>query len=237
MHPRNGVAVTVVSRVDHLVVAADSLAQGMAWCEDTLFVTPRAGGEHPLMGTHNAVLRISTPAFARAYLEIIAINPAAADPRRRRWFDLDDPALRERVRRQPRLVHFVADCVPAIAGSRALDSLGIDRGPLLAAQRETAGGLLQWKITVREDGQRLFYGALPTLIEWGATHPSASMPASGVTLRGLTLRGLPPAAAQALGLAPGQAPRPAGLELAAEAGPALCATLDTPRGRVTLCSD
>ena len=220
---------TVVSRVDHLVVAADSLAQGMAWCEDTLFVTPRAGGEHPLMGTHNAVLRISTPAFARAYLEIIAINPAAADPRRRRWFDLDDPALRERVRRQPRLVHFVADCVPAIAGSRALDSLGIDRGPLLAAQRETAGGLLQWKITVREDGQRLFYGALPTLIEWGDAHPADSLPESGLELLSVMATHPRPddlfAAYKAIGLE----------QVGVEAGsPNLAATLLTPLGVVTL---
>ena len=220
---------TVVSRVDHLVVAADSLAQGLAWCEDTLFVTPRAGGDHPLMGTHNAVLRISTPAFARAYLEIIAIDPAAADPRRRRWFDLDDPALRECVRKQPRLVHFVADCVPAIAGSRALDSLGIDRGPLLAAQRETAGGLLQWKITVREDGQRLFYGALPTLIEWGDAHPADSLPESGLELLSVMATHPRPddlfAAYKAIGLE----------QVGVEAGsPNLAATLLTPLGVVTL---
>lgn len=220
---------TIVSRVDHLVVAAASLAQGLAWCEDTLFVTPRAGGDHPLMGTHNAVLRISTPEFARAYLEIIAINPAAADPRRRRWFDLDDPALRERVRQQPRLVHFVADCVPAIAGSRALDSLGIDRGPLLAAQRETAGGLLQWKITVREDGQRLFYGALPTLIEWGDAHPADSLPESGLELLSVMATHPRPddlfAAYKAIGLE----------QVGVEAGsPNLAATLLTPLGVVTL---
>ena len=220
---------TVVSRVDHLVVAADSLAQGMAWCEDTLFVTPRAGGEHPLMGTHNALVRISTPAFARAYLEIIAINPAAAAPRRRRWFVLDDPALRESVRQRPRLVQFVADCVPAIAGSRALDSLGIDRGPLLAAQRETAGDLLQWKITVREDGQRLFYGALPTLIEWGDAHPADSLPESGLELLSVMATHPRPddlfAAYKAIGLE----------QVGVEAGsPNLAATLLTPLGVVTL---
>ena len=37
-------------------------------------------------------------------------------------------------------------------------------------------------ITVRADGQRLFDGCLPTLIEWGDTHPAATMPESGVTL-------------------------------------------------------
>ena len=44
----------------------------------------------------------------------------------------------------------------------------IDRGHVLEASRDTPAGRLAWQITVRDDGQRLFYGALPTLIEWGA---------------------------------------------------------------------
>jgi uncharacterized membrane protein YphA (DoxX/SURF4 family) len=39
--------------LDHLVIMASTLAQGVAWCEATLGVTPGPGGEHPLMGTHN----------------------------------------------------------------------------------------------------------------------------------------------------------------------------------------
>lgn len=221
---------TVVSRVDHLVVAADSLEQGLAWCEATLFVpAPATGGEHPLMGTHNRILRIATAQFARAYLEIIAINPAVPAPRRRRWFDLDDPELRAAVRHQPRLVHFVARCEPAIDGSRALDMLGIDRGHYLQAQRPTPAGLLQWKISVRDDGQRLFQGALPSLIEWGDTHPTDSLPASGLTLVSMMA----------------SHPRPDDLFVAyksigldgvgVEAGSAnLAATLMTPLGEVTL---
>jgi hypothetical protein len=56
---------------------AASLAEGVAWCEATLGVTPGPGGEHPLMGTHNRLLRIATPDFPNAYFEIIAINPVA----------------------------------------------------------------------------------------------------------------------------------------------------------------
>ena len=33
---------TSITQVDHLVVAAESLEQGRAWCEATLFVTPGA---------------------------------------------------------------------------------------------------------------------------------------------------------------------------------------------------
>lgn len=217
------------SHIDHLVVAADSLAQGVAWCEALLGVTPGAGGEHPLMGTHNRVLRIGTPQFPRAYLEIIAINPEAADPRRKRWFDLDDSALREAIRHEPRLVHFVASSERVGTACRALDSLGIDRGPILAAQREIPGGLLQWKITVRQDGQRLFYGALPTLIEWGPAHPADTLPDSGLALVSMMASHPRPddlfAAYGAMGLQ----------QVGVEAGsPNLSATLLTPRGEVTL---
>ena len=218
-----------VSTVDHLVIAAHSLAQGVAWCEAELGVMPQAGGEHPLMGTHNRVLRVSTPQFARAYLEIIAIDPDARDPGRVRWFDLDHPALRAAVRKQPRLVHFVAECTNAPAGAQALAALGIDRGPLLAAQRDTPSGLLQWKISVRDDGQRLFDGALPTLIEWGNLHPAAFLPESGLALLALDASQPQPSDLQAANAA-------IGLEgVTVQSGPSnLTATLQTPRGIVTL---
>ena len=35
------------ARVDHLVVAAESLDQGVQWCEAMLGITPQAGGEQP----------------------------------------------------------------------------------------------------------------------------------------------------------------------------------------------
>lgn len=176
---------SLISLVDHLVVAADSLDQGVQWCEATLGVTPGAGGEHALMGTHNRVLRIATLEYPRAYLEIIAINSAARPPTRKRWFDMDDPALQHQVHERPRLVHFVARTASAAAGRQALRLMGIERGPLVAAERASPGGLLRWQMSVRRDGQRLFYGGLPTLIEWGAIHPADSMTDAGLALRSL----------------------------------------------------
>jgi hypothetical protein len=224
--------VTEVARIDHLVVAADTLAQGAAWCESTLGVTPGPGGEHPLMGTHNRLLRIATVDHPRAYFEIIAADPAVpvAPAGRRRWYDLDDAALRTTVREQgPRLVHWVAQVPDMAAGMAALKRLGIDRGQVLAVSRMTPRGLLQWEITVRDDGQRLFEGCLPTLIAWGDVHPAAAMPESGVTLHRLTVRH-PRAnvlrnALDALGLE--------GIDVTE--GPAnLCATLHAPRSTVRL---
>ncbi len=234
-------AVAPAATLDHLVVLAPSLASGVAWAEATLGVTPGPGGEHPLMGTHNRLLRLRTgsdQATAQpgaAYLEIIAINPAATptlQPPARRWFDMDDPALRERVAQQgPQLVHWVAR-VPALAAAlQAWQHLGIARGEARAASRPTPGGLLQWQISLRPDGQRLFDGCLPTLIEWGPHHPTAAMPDSGLALQSLALQHpqatLLQAACQAIGLD----------EVLISAGPArLSAQLATPRGTLTLHS-
>jgi len=222
----------VRARIDHLVVGAASLEEGAAWCEATLGVVPGPGGEHPLMGTHNRLLRIATVDFPRAYFEIIAVQPGRAPQRPRRWFDLDDEALRDRLERQgPRLLHFVASVPDVRAAVHAWQQLGIDRGEVVAASRMSARGLLQWQITVRPDGQRLFDGVLPTLIEWGDVHPAAGMPESGVTLH--ALHAAHPEAARLR-----EACTAIGLDaLTLEQGDAqLRAVLDTPRGRVTLAS-
>lgn len=222
-------SVSVPTLVDHVVVAADSLAQGAEWCEQVLGITPGPGGEHPLMGTHNRLLNISGEAFPRTFFEIIAVNPAAPPPAHARWFDLDTPALQALVREEPRLVHFVAHSPQAERAHRALAALGIDRGPLLRASRETPRGLLEWRISVRADGQRLFYGGLPTLMQWDGIHPVDSMPASAVVLESLTMHHPRAddlrAAYAAIGLA----------GVRAETGPPnLVATLRTPRGTVHL---
>lgn len=216
-------------RVDHLVVAARSLDQGVQWCEATLGVTPGAGGEHPLMGTHNRLLRLATSDYPRAYLEIIAINSDARQPARRRWFDLDDPALQHQVRHQPRLVHFVASTADAAAALKALGRLGIDRGALVAADRATAGGLLRWQISVRRDGQRLFYGGLPTLIQWQGAHPAEALPEAGLALQSLSVNHPRAADLRAAHAAIGLQ----GVSLA-EGAPNLVAVLATPRGAVTI---
>lgn len=212
--------------VDHLVIAAATLEQGVAWCETTLGVTPGPGGRHALMGTHNRLFKIAGAAFPDAYFEIIAIDPDAPPPGRTRWFGLDERALQQRIAQQPRLVHVVARCAALQAQRQALVDAGCAPGEVVAAGRDTPHGRLQWQITVRADGRLENDGAMPTLIEWQGVHPTASMPASGVTLRALSLRGLPDAAVAALRLR--------GVHHLPLPGAALCATLDTPRGVVTL---
>ena len=220
------------AQIDHLVVAARSLSDGVAWCEATLGITPGPGGEHPLFGTHNRLFRIATGEYPRAYFEIIAINSEASNADRapgKRWFDLDSSALQEALKSGPNLVHFVANTTDVKLACSALSAQGIDRGPAVQASRMTANGLLQWQITVRPDGQRLFNGGLPTLIQWGEVHPANAMPDSGVALHSLQMQHPQAeqlqAAYQAIGLQ----------GVTVQAGsPNLIAQLQTPKGLVTL---
>lgn len=212
----------MTAQIDHLVVVADTLEQGAAWCEATLGVAPGPGGRHASMGTHNRLLSIASPAFERCYLEIIAIDPTAAPPGRARWFGIDAPELHAAVREAPRLVHAVARTSAVEPLREGLMRLGLDPGAPLAAHRDTAHGRLSWRITVRDDGATGCRGALPTLIEWQGPHPCDRMAASPVALTGLTLCGLPAPALERLGLR--------GVATAAGPGPALRATLNTPLG-------
>ena len=198
------------TQIDHIVVVAQTLEQGVAWCEATLGITPEAGGDHPQFGTHNRLFKIATPSFPLAYFEIIAIKKVASraintsasgqnstknEVKNSRWFDMDDAALQAAVAKEPRLVHFVANTEDIQAGRAALKAIGIDRGAAVEASRPTRKGRLEWKITVRDDGQRLFNGALPSLIQWGKTnaaeplrlHPRNTLPRSGVSLQSVAV--------------------------------------------------
>ncbi len=231
------------TQIDHLVIVAKSLEQGVQWCEDTLGITPGPGGEHTLYGTHNRLFKVASPSNPMAYVEIIAINPAAVRPKRacpKRWYDMDDPALQKAVAKEPRLVHFVVNTPDIRAARMAIRMQGIDRGPAISASRRTNRGTLNWQISVRADGQRLFDGCMPTLIQWGkpeATDPLKLHPRNTLTRSGVTLQSLEvihPSAAKL------QAAYDA-IELnrvTVTEGPAnLKATLQTPKGLVVLSSD
>lgn len=223
--------------IDHLVVAAASLAQGVAWCESTLGITPGPGGKHPLMGTHNRLFSISTAAHDKAYFEIIAIDPDAPPPGRARWFGLDNPALQASLFGAPRLIHMVARSTMIDMHRWGLITVGQKPGDPISASRDTAAGTLSWQILVRDDGGLDNGGALPGLIQWAGAHPTDAMPESGVTLRSLQLSGVPQRARDVLRLrgvqygdaAAAPAPLPAPL-------PELRAVLGTPRGDITLSS-
>ena len=92
---------------------------------------------------------------------------------------------------------------------------------------------------MRADGQRLFDGALPSLIQWGKPvaadplrlHPRNSLPRSGITLHSLAVQHPSAdklqAAYEAIGL---------GQVAVTEGAANITATLNTPKGLVQLQS-
>ena len=212
--------------VDHLVVGAQSLEQGVAWCEATLGVTPGPGGQHPLMGTHNRLLKISGEHYPQVYLEIIAIDPAAPPPGRPRWFGLDEVDLSD----GPRLLHWVGRSPMLDMHRWGLITVGQPPGDPVKAGRDTPQGRLEWQILLRPDGRPLCGGALPTLLQWGAVHPTDHMLDSGVTLQRLGLGGLPTKAREVLRLRQVDDLPP----VDDTPPPALRALFHTPLGPVTL---
>jgi hypothetical protein len=214
---------TPLSTLDHLVLAATSLADGIDYVAGVTGAAPRPGGKHVAMGTHNALLRLD----ARTYLEIIAIDPDAPSPGRPRWFGLDAIALQSELTERPRLIHWVARTT-GIAEACA-------KCPVpLGTVRPMTRGDYRWRITIPDDGSLPGKGLVPTLIEWDvAAHPADALPESNVALIGLAATHPEPATIR-------QALKALALEntlaVSYDRETRLAAMLRTPRGTVTLSS-
>jgi hypothetical protein len=164
-------------RLDHLVIAAGTLAEGVDWVETRLGVAMGSGGEHRQMGTHNRLLSLGPGRF----LEVIAIDPAAAPPGRARWFALDEPSMRRRLEAGPALIHWVARTDDLEA---ALAATGAEGCEVLTLSR----GAFRWKMGVPADGSLAQSGVMPSIIQWFTQHPSELLPDSGCRLEVLALR-------------------------------------------------
>jgi hypothetical protein len=218
----------VILELDHLVIAARSLAQGLAWCEDTLGATPIAGGQHVFMGTHNRIFSVASTKYARAYLELIAIDTSLPSPARPRWFELDSAEMQSALDDGPRLVHWVARCDDMVAARQQMQAGGIDVGAIEHVQRQTPQGALHWQISLRGDGTRALRGAAPALIKWVDVHPSDTLGSSEVALESVSVGGWPEVLASMLCPNIDQDNSPD--------SPPIRARLSTPYGFVTLQS-
>ena len=81
--------------IDHLVFGCDHLQAGTLFLEQMLGVGFSGGGKHPLMATHNRLLKLQDS----IYFEAIAIDHEAeqknGDIGRKRWFSLDEDRTKE----------------------------------------------------------------------------------------------------------------------------------------------
>lgn len=160
------------NKLDHLVIAADSLEQGREWVGDQLGIDMPYGGTHPKMGTHNHLVQLDDESF----LEIIAINKEIAAPNRPRWFNLDDPLIQKSLKKMPRLLTWVINTTDIDQSMQnAICSFG--------SKETITRNNLSWDISLPADGRLLAGGMLPYLIQWhDKNHPASNMKNLGISL-------------------------------------------------------
>ena len=194
--------------IDHLVIAALTLDGGVADLERRLGVRLSPGGEHALFGTHNRLLSLGP-----LYLEIIAVNPAAPEPTRPRWFGLDEAR-----QAGTKLIHWVARTPTAPL-------------PVQGERLSLTRGRYAWTLSVPADGSLPLGGVLPSLIEWQTDAPAAALPDAGLRLRSLELFTPQPDELRAALI---QLHLLKLVTVQSAPGISLRAVLDTPGGEVTL---
>lgn len=211
---------SVAEALDHLLIGAPSLDDGIAWLEERTGVRAAKGGSHPGLGTWNALASLGP----RQYIEIIAPDPG--QPGVPTFYI---PGLRDFP--APRIATWAArgEQLEGIAG-RLPGSLGCD-APRQGSRVRPDGTRLAWTLAFPKDRQHGVYGgALPFLIEWESNeaHPGRSTP-SGLGLRAFSIGHPEPAALES-------ALRGLGMDAAVQAADEtqLSVELETPRGVVRL---
>ena len=206
--------------IDHLVITAPTLALGAAFIHQALGIAPQPGGEHPRMGTHNLLLRLGE----RMYLEIIAINPAARESPRARWFGLDRLAADA----PARLATWVVNTTDIHA---TVDACSEELGVIEPMSR----GHRNWQITIPADGLPPLGGVAPALIEWATPeHPAAMLDEHGLSLLSLALFHPEPQRVQRLLDSLGMHAPLTVTAAPAQTAPHLIARIGTPSGERTL---
>ena len=156
------------SAIDHLVVTAPTLASGIQYVEQSLGCKMQPGGQHPRMGTHNALLKIG----ADCYLEVISIDPDAQPPQRNRWFELDTLLPETR----PRLATWV---MRTSAIHKVVNATDLELGVV----EDMSRGTMEWQITIPPDGRFTLHGITPAVIQWkDDVHLASRLPESSVSL-------------------------------------------------------
>lgn len=185
----------MTAQLDHLVVGCKDLASAELWMEDMLGVPALGGAKHEVFGTHNKLWNLGS-----AYLELIAVDPDAADPGRARWFGLDDPQVQARLESGPRLLTWMVR-VDDLAATMAASLVPL--GELVEMSR----GDMAWKVAVPSDGALQHGGQVPGFIEWkGNVHPATKQMDQGLRISRIVAEVEEPAALEritdALGIKP-----------------------------------
>ncbi len=147
------------SKIDHIVWACPDLRSGIEELQAMTGVRAQAGGRHPDLGTHNALMHLGN----RCYLEIVAPDP-----------DLDGgPWSRSLMKiAEPGLLHWVIARSDLMDYSNGLSGLiGGDNEVRSISRQHPKLGLLNWEILMLPKHE--FGCLIPFLIDWGeSTHPT-----------------------------------------------------------------
>jgi hypothetical protein len=216
-HARQGSPGALLTRVDHLVYATPDLQLGIDAIEKQLGVKATAGGQHPGLGTRNALVALG-PA---SYLEIIGPDPEQPKPSGPRRFGIDELTA-------PRIVRWVVKSGDLAAIAARAAKAGVTLGPIASGSRRRPDGVvLAWRYT--DPAVVVADGLVPFFIDWGSSPHPALTAARGARL--VQVRAEHPDAARVqrmldqLGLE---------LRVSQAAAPAIIATIDSPRGRMEL---
>lgn len=208
---------SLLARIDHLVYATPDLNLGIDTIAKLLGVRATAGGQHPGLGTRNALVALGPS----SYLEIIGPDPDQPKPAGPRRFGIDDL-------KAPRIVRWVAKSndLKTVASTAAQKNVKL--GPVIPGSRRRPDGvMLSWRYT--DPNVVVADGLIPFFIDWGTSpHPSATA-ARGATL--VSVRAVHPDAEGTQKMLDAL-----GLDLRVQKGsaPAIIATIDSSRGRVEL---
>jgi hypothetical protein len=207
----------LLSRVDHLVYATPDLSRGVDEIEKLLGVRATAGGQHPGLGTRNALVALGPT----AYLEILAPDPEQPPPAKPRPFGLD------RLEESRLVAWFVkASELEQLRGEAVRK--GVPLGEVKSGTRRRPDGVqLSWQFT--DPWAPVADGVVPFFIDWGNSPHPARTAAKGTTL--VSLRAEHPDAQPAREML-----RHLGLDLPVNRGPsaALIAVIEAPRGTLEL---
>jgi hypothetical protein len=217
LHAQQSRSSPLLTRLDHLVYATPDLRRGIDAIEQQLGVRATPGGQHPGVGTRNALVALGPS----SYLEIIGPDPDQAKPAGPRRFGIDDLQA-------PRFVRWVVKSSELDAVSAKAVKANVRLGAVTPGSRRRPDGvMLSWRYT--DPNTVVADGLIPFFIDWGTSPHPALTAARGATL--VELRAEHPDAERvqkmidALEL---------GLRVDRGTAPAIIATVDSPRGRVEL---
>jgi hypothetical protein len=154
---------SVPAELDHLIVGARDLDEGIAYLEKLSGYRASYGGSHPGRGTHNALLKLGH----QSYLEILAPDPHQSTL----LWHKELPTLDE-----PRLVGWAERVNDINSLAARLKKRGVEViGPTPGSRTRPNGDILRWTLLLRADDRE---GILPFYIAWdpNSPHPSDDAP-------------------------------------------------------------